>query len=285
MAGAAALCLPQAAHADSTVIQSQNSTLEASATSAAPGDSVTFTLTVTNSSSRAVQGYQEFTPNSPLFDATDSSACTVISGPTPGVCVAQPPTGYLDAQWGYGSSTPIPANSTAKVSLTTTVAADTPPGTYTLTPDGKIGSATSTFSPANFTFQVTGRADLAVGLTASASPLAGAINYTQTAVNNGPTTSATSTVTTTLPTQTAGVTGLPANCAYNATAKSVACTATGLATGATATHAFTANLDLLTLGSLPATATRTTSSPIDPNPANDTVTATCTALTSLVITC
>ncbi|WP_405433508.1 hypothetical protein [Streptomyces anulatus] len=129
-------------------------------------------------------------------------------------------------------------------------------------------------------------ADLAVGLTAVPAPLlSSAITYTQTATRNGPATITTGTVTTTLPSQTTGVTGLPANCTYNNTGKTVACTITGLASGATATNTFTAQQNLLTLGTLPATATRTTSTPTDPNTANDTATKTCTAVTSLIITC
>jgi len=69
------------------------------------------------------------------------------------------------------------------------------------------------------------------------------------------------------------------------TAKTVACTLTGPANGANVTNTFTAQQGVLTLGTLPTTATRTAGAPTDPSPANDTTTKTCTALTSLVITC
>lgn len=188
----------------------------------------------------------------------------------------------------FDPATDIPANSTAKVTISTTVAANATPGTYTATPEGYTTAAgDETFSPTSIGFTVLGPdADLAVGLNATPAPLlSNAILYIQTATNNGPATVSSGTVTTTLPAQTTGVTGLPANCAYNNTAKTVACTDTGLTASATATHTFTAHLNLLSLGALPASATRTTSSPADPNPANDTAGANCTALTGLIITC
>lgn len=93
------------------------------------------------------------------------------------------------------------------------------------------------------------------------------------------------TVTTKLPAQTTGVTGLPADCAYDSTDKSVACTHTDIASGASVDNTFTARLGLLSLGSLPATSTRTTSSPVDPNAANDTASANCRVLTGLIVRC
>lgn len=283
---AAVLGLPQTAYADSVVTQSQNSVLEMSTTSAPPGGTVAFTLTVTNTTNTSVTAFQEFLPSAPIFTPTNSNACTVISGPIPGVCAVQPPDGDLDVQWGFGASPRIPANSSAKVTVTTTVPGGASPGTYTITPSGRVGGTTSTFTPATFTFEVTARADIAVGLTATPGPLAStAIDYAQTTTNNGPSTAATGTITTALPAQPTGVTGLPGNCTYNSTARTVACTLTALPNGSTATNTFTAQFGLLTLGPLPATATRTTSSPTDPNPANDTATKTCTAVTGLLIQC
>ncbi|ROO87714.1 hypothetical protein EDD29_5344 [Actinocorallia herbida] len=61
--------------------------------------------------------------------------------------------------------------------------------------------------------------------------------------------------------------------------------ATSALPGAPVTFTFTARLNLLGLGALPASATRTTSTPADPTAGNDTHTANCTALTSLIITC
>ncbi|MFJ8046000.1 hypothetical protein ACIRBX_36360 [Kitasatospora sp. NPDC096147] len=269
-----------------TATQSQHSTLAVSALSAAPGESVTFTLTVTNAGGSAVQAYQDFTPSGPVFATTDSLACAVRSGPAPGVCVVQPPTRHLDVEWGYGSSTRIPAHSTAEVSVTTTVPADAAPGTYTVTPSGAVGGVASTFTPASFTFEVTGRADLAVGLTATPTALlSSAVTYTQTTTNHGPAAATSATVSTALPSRTTGVTDLPAGCAYDPATRTVACTDLDLAAGTSATHTFTARFGALSVGSLTATATRTASSPADATPADDTATVTCTAITSLILSC
>uniref|UniRef100_UPI001C5DFEA1 DUF11 domain-containing protein n=1 Tax=Streptomyces anulatus TaxID=1892 RepID=UPI001C5DFEA1 len=109
---------------------------------------------------------------------------------------------------------------------------------------------------------------------AKAGPLSDtSIIYAQTATNNGPDTLASGTVTATLPAQTTGVTGLPAGCTYNNTDKTVACTHTNIASGTSVVNTFTAKLGLLSVGPLPASSTRTTSSPTDPNTANDTATA------------
>jgi hypothetical protein len=72
----------------------------------------------------------------------------------------------------------------------------------------------------------------------------------------------------------------------DATGSRVTCTVGPLAAGASTTRTFTVPVGLLTVG-LPytVTATRTGSSPADPNTADDTATRTCTVVTSLVITC
>ncbi|MFD9950600.1 hypothetical protein ACFWYW_57315 [Nonomuraea sp. NPDC059023] len=135
-------------------------------------------------------------------------------------------------------------------------------------------------------FTVLNEADLALGLTATGGPaLSMTVGYSQTTTNNGPATATRATVTTTLPPQTTGVSGLPGNCSYNATAKTVTCTRSGLAASAAQTNNFTAQISTLALGSLPASAARTSSSPSDTNASNDTTSANCSALTGLIITC
>ncbi len=81
---------------------------------------------------------------------------------------------------------------------------------------GVDGSACSVV-PGN-TFDVTGKADLAVGLTARPGLLNTPIDYTQTATNSGPVALTTGTVTTPLPSQTVSVSDLPGNCTYDRTA-------------------------------------------------------------------
>ncbi|WP_406149393.1 hypothetical protein [Streptomyces anulatus] len=283
---AAVLLAPQAtaadtAAADTVVARSQHSTLTMSTTSAQPGDTVTFTTSITNNTDTSQPSAMYIVADASLFDVPGS--CTPVTGPTP-TCEFGDDGNILVALYRIPERQ-IPAGATAEARLTVTVRQDAAPGTHSLRLDGAVGRDNSVFTPASVPFQVTSEADIAVGLTATAPPLASTITYRQTATNNGPATTAGGTVTTSLPAQTSSVTGLPANCTYNPAGKTVACTFTDLANAATNTNTFTARLNLLSLGSLPANATRTTSNPTDPNPANDTATATCTVLTGLIINC
>lgn len=126
-------------------------------------------------------------------------------------------------------------------------------------------------------------ADLAVALAATAPPLGSAIDYTITVTNAGPDAATSGTVTLTLPPATANASS--ATCAYAPTTGTVSCPVGTLPAGSSQTHVVRASFGPLSLGPLPASAARTASAPADPNPANDTDTATCTAVTSLVIAC
>ncbi|RLK58567.1 DUF11 domain-containing protein [Actinokineospora cianjurensis] len=126
-------------------------------------------------------------------------------------------------------------------------------------------------------------ADLAVDLRATAPPLGAAIDYTLTVTNTGPATAG-GTITVTLPPAATGATST--SCAYTHATRTATCPITAVAAGTQVTHGLRATFGLLTLNlALAATATRTSSTPADPNPTNDSRTATCTALTSLLITC
>ncbi|RLK58557.1 DUF11 domain-containing protein [Actinokineospora cianjurensis] len=126
-------------------------------------------------------------------------------------------------------------------------------------------------------------ADLGVTLTATAPLLGTTINYATTITNNGPDATTSGTVVLTLPAATTNAAS--ATCAYNPATKSAACPIGALQPGASATYTVRASFGVLTTGPLTATATRTTSTPTDPAPGNDTATAACTAITSLVIVC
>jgi hypothetical protein len=65
----------------------------------------------------------------------------------------------------------------------------------------------------------------------------------------------------------------------------VTCTFAALADGAAATATFQLPVSLLSLGPMTVTATRTASTPADPNPANDTATAGCTVISGLLAIC
>ncbi|WP_027005745.1 DUF11 domain-containing protein [Conexibacter woesei] len=127
------------------------------------------------------------------------------------------------------------------------------------------------------------RADLGVGLTATGSLLGSTINYDAAVTNNGPAAATSATITTQLSSQATSITS--STCTFSATTHQASCPIGALANGATTHARFTANFGLLSLGALNATATRTASAPTDPNAANDSATANCTAVTSLLITC
>ena len=127
-------------------------------------------------------------------------------------------------------------------------------------------------------------ADLSVALAADGDPglLAGHITYAVTVTNLGPAALASATITAPLPTP---MTATSSDCATSS-GNVVTCTLGALAPGASVTDRFTVPVGLLTLNhAYTVTATRTASTPADPNPANDSATRTCTILTSLIISC
>jgi uncharacterized repeat protein (TIGR01451 family) len=146
-------------------------------------------------------------------------------------------------------------------------------------------SQSSTISTPRLTLIVTTpKSDLGVGLSATAQLLNPKVNYDAAITNNGPAAATSATVTTQLPSQATGITS--STCTYNSSTDQVSCPIGALANGATTHATFTTTYGLLTIGlPLSATATRTASSPTDPNATNDSATANCTAITALLITC
>ncbi|WP_402469462.1 DUF11 domain-containing protein [Isoptericola aurantiacus] len=129
-------------------------------------------------------------------------------------------------------------------------------------------------------------ADLAVDLQAAAGPLlASQITYQLTVANTGPDEATASSVEFALPHKVYSVSNLPAGCSYASSTDIVVCDVGAIASGDEASRSFKANIALLAIGSLNATATRVSSSPSDPNPANDTSSAHCASLTGVIITC
>ncbi|MFJ2406682.1 DUF11 domain-containing protein [Streptomyces xanthochromogenes] len=131
----------------------------------------------------------------------------------------------------------------------------------------------------------TPKADLAVTL--NASPHGLGITYatfTATVTNNGPATATAAQIRFTYPT--GFVLPSATGCTVNATARTATCDLGALASGASTTRTLGLHTGLLTISShLTVTAARTTSTPTDPQPANDTASATCSALTTLLISC
>jgi uncharacterized repeat protein (TIGR01451 family) len=109
------------------------------------------------------------------------------------------------------------------------------------------------------------------------------IDYTVTVTNTGPAAATGTRVVATYPAGLSFASG--SGCAHVSGTRTVNCDVASLASGASATPKFSVNGGLLALGSYTATAKRTASSPSDPNPANDSASKTCSALTGLIVTC
>ncbi|MET8987385.1 hypothetical protein ABZW49_18215 [Nonomuraea wenchangensis] len=108
------------------------------------------------------------------------------------------------------------------------------------------------------------------------------LRYTATVTNNGPAATTSVTLTATLP---AGktATGLPTGC--SSTPGSVTCTYGAIATGSSASSTFNLPLNILSLGDVTVTATRTASTPADTTPGNDSDSASCTVISIVLATC
>ncbi|MFJ3906299.1 hypothetical protein [Streptomyces sp. NPDC090025] len=134
-----------------------------------------------------------------------------------------------------------------------------------------------------FTFR-NGKADIAVGITPTThlGILVPYLSYNLTARNIGPDAVTSATLTVTLPPG-ARATNLAAGCTTSAT--TVTCSYGAIASGSTAAKSFRVPLGLLSLGPLSVTGTRTASAPLDPDPANDSATATCTVVSIILVTC
>lgn len=128
--------------------------------------------------------------------------------------------------------------------------------------------------------------DIAIGLAAAPGPLlTSSIDYDLTASNQGPGDVTNATIDVQLPSQTVSVSNISAGCSYDPSSDQVRCATGAIANAADTVKSFQANLGLLSIGPLTATASLVSSNPADPNGANDAASADCTVLTSLIITC
>jgi len=128
-------------------------------------------------------------------------------------------------------------------------------------------------------------ADLAVKLTANpAGLLVHEVTFTATVTNNGPGASTSSTVKFNY--ANGFVSPSAAGCTVNAAARTATCQLGALNSGASTSKSLKLTVGLLTIsGKMPVTVTRTASTPTDGNPANDSGTVTCSALTSILVSC
>lgn len=181
----------------------------------------------------------------------------------------------------FGAGNPATGVSCTDTSCTATAPAHTA-GTVDVqvtTPGG-----TSTITPAGEYTYVAPTADIDVDV--SAQPHLGILmpylTYTLTARDIGPDAVASATVTASLPPG-ATATNLSAGCTVSSS--TVTCVYGAIANGTAVDKKFRVPLHLLSLGPVTVTGTRTASSPADPNPANDTASATCTVVSVILTTC
>jgi hypothetical protein len=127
-------------------------------------------------------------------------------------------------------------------------------------------------------------ADIQVRLSTSSSLLNPTITYTVTGINRGPGTVTSGTIALRVPDSTTAVSA--PGCTYTSGNKTVSCPIGRLAVTQASSHTVRATQATLTVGlPLSATATRTASTPTDPNPTNDQATANCIEVTNLIIRC
>jgi YVTN family beta-propeller protein len=128
-------------------------------------------------------------------------------------------------------------------------------------------------------------ADLSVKLTANpAGLLVHEVTFTATVKNNGP--GAATAATVKFSYANGFVSPSAPGCTVDAGARTATCDLGAVANGTSVAKSLKLTVGLLTIsGSMPVTATRTASSPTDGNAANDSSTVTCSALTSILVSC
>lgn len=259
-----------------------NGTVEYSETELDQGDSFTATVTYENTNATAVNarfGLGGQTQN--VSAVLELDGCTAPGGVSVN-CFVDPNGDTIRADV---AALP-PGESVITIDLT--LGSHVADGAYTYTHfllSQKLGS---NFGPP-LTLTVpapVADADIDVALDATPGPLlTSAIIYDLTATNEGPGDVTDATVDVQLPEQTNSVSGLPSGCSYNSSTDRVQCDTGSILNGDQSTQSFRANLGLLSIGSLPATASLVSSSPADPNGANNSAAAHCGVLTGLLIVC
>jgi uncharacterized repeat protein (TIGR01451 family) len=247
-----------------------------------PGDTVTVTETVTN-----INGFSILQPTARLFSSPDNiTGITTLTGCNAG-------TGGTCATLTDGSGNPIGYKAVLNGALSGGQSATV---TFTLTIDANDSSAVETLAGQLFgsnyatpqvpgpTLTINAQADLGVTLTGTPDPglLSMNLDFAVKVTNNGPGRLVNATYTGTVP-DGLSVRSTSTCAASNGTA---VCTFGTLASGASSTAKFIVPVGLLDIG-IPFTfsVARTTSSPNDPNPANDTASTTCTVVSVLLASC
>lgn len=253
-----------------------------SPSTAQPGDTVTVTETVTN-----VNGFTILQPKAKLFSTPDAlpgfatlAGCDAGPGGSCGTVTDGNgnPVGF---QAVFGSA--LGGNASAVATFTLTLRADDNSAVETL--EGELAGANyDTGVVPGPTLTINALADVAVGLTGAAQKnglLSLQLDFTVSVTNNGPAAVRSATVTATVPD---GLRVSSTSC--TASGDTVVCPFGAVPAGGRATATFSVPAGLLDIG-LPYTFTarRTSSSPTDPNGANDSAATTCTVVSVLLAGC
>jgi len=240
------------------------------------GDSVTVTETITNSNPFTI-----LQPTVRLLSTPDNLAgiTTLASCDAgPGGTCATLANGY---QATLGAA--IGGNSSATVTFTLAVNTTAPSSVETL--EGQLIATNFSTNPVpGPTLTINALADLGVTLTGKPNPglLSMTLDFTVKVTNSGPGTEVGATYTATA-TSGLDISSTSTCHAHNNTAT---CTFGSIPAGGSATAKFNVPIGLLDIG-IPFTfnVTRATSTPTDPNPANDSSTTHCTAISVLLASC
>ncbi|WP_329081070.1 hypothetical protein [Streptosporangium sp. NBC_01469] len=243
-----------------------------SADPVASGTPFAYTVTVANNGPANATGVS-------LATTLSGAARTITSAtPSQGSCAIAAPT--ITCTLGNLAGA---ADATVTINVTSTA-------TGTLTATSTVTGTETDPTPAdnsdaeNTTVTTPPAADIDVDL--DAQPHLGILvpylRYTLTAHNNGPNAVISATVKATLPPG-ASATNLPTGC--TAAGSTITCTYGAIAHGTSVDKTFRVPLSLLSLGNVTVSATRTTSAPADLNPANDNASASCNAVSIVLVTC
>ncbi|MGW4486824.1 hypothetical protein ACWEOE_23630 [Amycolatopsis sp. NPDC004368] len=248
-----------------------SSAIDVSPTSVQRGETFTVTETLYNPEDFTVTGAKAalYGKETPITDVADVVSCNVACG-------------VLGSSLRAGVGDLAPGAS-AEVTFTLKVKDTAPTGSVTLQ-DQFVGdnfSFETLDGPAITVTPATDSADVGVSLAASTGLLSSEITYTLTAKNSGPAAA------TGVKLQATLANGLQFSKSSSCTAsgRTVTCNVASVPSGSSAKATFTARAGLLSLGTITTTAQRQASSPTDPNAANDKASRSCTAISSLLISC
>ncbi|MFI6585638.1 beta-propeller fold lactonase family protein [Embleya sp. NPDC050493] len=231
---------------------------------------------VVNNTSQTLSVLRLAAPAPTVTAVTPNSGTT--AGGTPVTITGTDLTGATAVTFGGTPATGVSCTATSCTATSPAHAAGTVDVRVT-TPGGVSAITTAD----RYTY-IAPNADIAVAVTAQPhlGILVPYLTYTLTVHDNGPGAVTSATITASLP---PGATATNVSAGCTTTTGSVTCTYGAIANGADSAKSFRVPLHLLSLGHVSVLGVRTASTPTDPNPANDTSTATCTVVSILLATC